>query len=195
MLSYIFNWTLLWWIMLIIYLPACIGLIIVVLLQKGKGGGFAGAFGAGGGSEAVFGPRTSRSLPQKLTYTMAGTFLFLALVMSVLAGKVGKGAAPALVADQSEMGGAPSEQMNQLFEDEAPAGAPGSDITPVEVVEGETPAPLPVEPPLETAPELLAAPEPEEESPAAAPLVIEEGAPAPESETDAAVDGQPVAVQ
>ena len=55
MLSAIFSWSSLWWIMLIIYIPACLGLIAMVLLQKGKGSGFAGAFGVGPGSETVFG--------------------------------------------------------------------------------------------------------------------------------------------
>ena len=63
MLSAIFSLATLWWLILILYVPACVGLIVIVLLQKGKGVGFAGAFGVGGGSEAIFGPRSSKSLP------------------------------------------------------------------------------------------------------------------------------------
>jgi len=43
MFDSVHNW--LWWICVILYVPACLGLIAVVLLQKGKGVGFAGAFG------------------------------------------------------------------------------------------------------------------------------------------------------
>lgn len=87
----------LWWGLMILYVPACIGLIVIVLLQKGKGTSFAGAFGVGAGSETVFGPRGSQTLPVRLTYAAAATFMTIALVMSIISGKVGKGAVPELV--------------------------------------------------------------------------------------------------
>ena len=98
MLSAIFSIQTLWYLLLLLYVPACVLLIGIVLLQKGKGMGFAGAFG-GGGTEAVFGPRAVRSLPQKITYTMAGLFMFLAMIMSMISGRVGRGDAPALVSE------------------------------------------------------------------------------------------------
>ncbi len=94
MLEAIFSLTTLWWVILLLYIPACIGLIVIVLLQKGKGVGFAGAFGVGGGSDTIFGPRSSKSLPQKITYSAAATFMVLALLMSTLSGRVGRSAAP-----------------------------------------------------------------------------------------------------
>jgi preprotein translocase subunit SecG len=101
MLSALFRWETLWWLMLILYVPACAGLIIIVLLQKGKGVGFAGAFGVGPGADAVFGPRASRSLPQKLTYIMAATFMTIAFIMSLLSGRLGKGVAPEKVSEDA----------------------------------------------------------------------------------------------
>ena len=50
----IFRWETAYWLMLFLYVPCCVGLIVVVLLQKGKGVGFAGAFGLGGASDTVF---------------------------------------------------------------------------------------------------------------------------------------------
>lgn len=97
MLERIFSIDTLWILLLILYVPACIGLIVIVLLQRGKGTGFGGAFGVGGGSEAVFGPRASRSLPVRLTYIAAGTFMTIALVMSLISHRVGKGRAPELI--------------------------------------------------------------------------------------------------
>lgn len=97
MLEAIFSWNTLWVIMWAMYLPACIGLIVIVLLQKGKSSGFAGAFGAGGGSETVFGPRARKSLPVKLTYAMATLFMVLSMSMSLVAGRVHRGVAPELV--------------------------------------------------------------------------------------------------
>lgn len=86
-----------WWILVCLYVPACIGLIVIVLLQKGKGTGFAGAFGMGAGSDTVFGPRSRQSLPVRLTYVAATLFMVIALLMSIIAGRVGKGTAPELV--------------------------------------------------------------------------------------------------
>jgi len=90
----IFSWDALWILLMILYIPSCIGLIIIVLLQKGKGTGFAGAFGVGAGSETVFGPRASKSLPQKLTYVMAGLFMLVALFAAMISDRVGQGMAP-----------------------------------------------------------------------------------------------------
>ena len=90
----IFSWDALWILLMILYIPSCIGLIIIVLLQKGKGTGFAGAFGVGAGSETVFGPRASKSLPQKLTYVMAGLFMLVALFAAMISDRVGQGTAP-----------------------------------------------------------------------------------------------------
>ena len=87
MLSAIFSLDTLWYVLLFLYIPACLLLIGVVLLQKGKGMGFAGAFGTGGGTEAVFGPRAVRSLPQKITYTMAG--LFMPIVLTLVLRRLG----------------------------------------------------------------------------------------------------------
>lgn len=101
MLESIFSWDTLWWILMIIYIPACLSLIVIVLLQKGKGTGFAGSFGAGAGpgSETVFGPRTGQTLPVKLTYIGATVFISISVVFSMVASKVGKGTAPELLED------------------------------------------------------------------------------------------------
>jgi protein translocase SecG subunit len=104
-----------------------------VLLQKGKGVGFAGAFGAGGGSDAVFGPRSSKSLPQRITYSMAGIFMLLALLMSMLSGNVGTSSAPALV-DETGMSATdgiagPATGLGALFSDEDTAATPAPEAT------------------------------------------------------------------
>ena len=96
MMENILSWDTLWYVLLILYVPACFGLIVIVLLQKGKGTGFAGAFGAGAGpgSEAVFGPKAGQTLPVKLTYLAASLFMVIAVVMSIIAGRVGRDDAP-----------------------------------------------------------------------------------------------------
>jgi len=101
MLETIFSWTTLWWILMPIYVFACLGLILIVLMQKGKGSGFAGAFGVGPGSETVFGPRARKSLPVKLTYIAATLFMVLSLCLSLIVGRESRGAAPDVVAEDS----------------------------------------------------------------------------------------------
>ena len=193
MLDYIFS------LMLALYIPACLGLITVVLLQKGKGVGFAGAFGAGGGSDAVFGPRTSRSLPQRITYTMAGLFMVLALLLSLLSGRVGRGDAPELLDAAAVIES--NEQIDNLFEGEAAAADGAVTTTPVSVtptIEGNVmtiPAPDSASPsgtvelaPAEAAPVEEAAPAaeaPAEEAPAAEAAPVE-AAPAAEAPADPA---------
>jgi len=96
----LFSWETLWYVLLFFYILSCIGLIVIVLLQKGKGSGFAGAFGLGGGSETVFGPRMSKSLPQRLTYIMAAVFMVIAFLMSMISGRLGKGVAPEKMSEE-----------------------------------------------------------------------------------------------
>jgi protein translocase SecG subunit len=151
MLDAIFSWKMVYGLLLSIYVPACLGLIVIVLLQKGKGVGFAGAFGAGpGGADAVFGPRSSKSLPQKITYTMAGIFMTLSLLMSMLSGNLGSSVAPSLVVDSGEVpqnnssGGVSS--IDDLF-NAAPAEAPAAEAPAAPAVEApaaEAPAAVPV---------------------------------------------------
>jgi len=100
-LESIFSWSTAYWLLLVLYILCCVVLIGVVLLQKGKGSGFAGAFGVGGGSDAVFGPRASKSLPARLTTIMASIFLFLAFSLSLIEGKQNRGVAPEKMSEQA----------------------------------------------------------------------------------------------
>lgn len=114
MLSKLFSLSTLDLLLTIIFVPACIGLIVIVLLQKGKGTGFAGAFGIGSGSETVFGPRATQSVPIRLTYLFATLFMVIALTKSVIAGSVGKGDAPDLVEVEGSAISAGSSALDDL---------------------------------------------------------------------------------
>ncbi|HPU98592.1 MAG TPA: hypothetical protein PLO53_11645, partial [Candidatus Hydrogenedentes bacterium] len=72
-----------------------------------------GAFGVGAGSDTIFGPWSSKSLPQKITYVSAGLFMGLALLMSMISGRVGRAAAPELVTEEAPA----ASELNTLFED------------------------------------------------------------------------------
>ena len=165
---------------------------MIVLLQKGKGTGFAGAFGIGPGSETVFGPQSAQGMPVKITYVMAAMFMTIALLMSIISGRVGAGVAPDLV-DETAMNDTPSSTSTGLEEyglgtgitgqvdtstlpsPDAPAPAPAVDGAPVVV---ET-APADVAPATPEAAPAEAAPATPEAAPAeAAPATPEAAAPA-----------------
>ncbi len=112
----ILSWTTLWYVLLALYIPACLGLTVIVLLQKGKGTGFAGSFGmgAGPGSETVFGPRAGQTLPVKMTYVAAVIFVLISLGMSLIAGRVGKGSAPELVDGPTISSSGAASQLDDL---------------------------------------------------------------------------------
>jgi preprotein translocase subunit SecG len=60
--------------LIVIHVLVCLGLILSILMQKGKGGGLAGsAFGGGGGS-AVFGGAGAASFMTKVTSYIAVVF-------------------------------------------------------------------------------------------------------------------------
>ena len=54
-----------------LHIIICLSLVVVVLLQSGKGGGLAGAFGGGGGMGAVFGGQAAATFLTKSTRYLA----------------------------------------------------------------------------------------------------------------------------
>ena len=84
-------------ILIIIYVIVCIALIVIVLLQSGKGDGLAGVFGAGGGSQTLFGSRTGDVLT-KSTTALAVLFMLLSLVLAFLSGHRGR-----TISEEAEM--------------------------------------------------------------------------------------------
>lgn len=75
-----------------IHIVFCIFLIIVILLQAGKGGGMGAAFG-GGTSQTVFGPRGAGSFIGKVTGTVACLFMITSLVLAYLSSSGSTGVA------------------------------------------------------------------------------------------------------
>jgi preprotein translocase subunit SecG len=69
-----------------LYVMVCFGLILVVLLQQGKGGDIASAFG-GGSSQAAFGARSGATVLSRATAIAAGIFMLTALVLGLMGDK------------------------------------------------------------------------------------------------------------
>lgn len=73
----------LYYLVVALYVIVCGLLIITILLQQGKGGDIANAFGGGGGSQAVFGARSGATLLTRATSVLAALFVIGALVLTV----------------------------------------------------------------------------------------------------------------
>ena len=73
----------LYYLVVALYVIVCGLLIITILLQQGKGGDIANAFGGGGGSRAVFGARSGATLLTRATSVLAALFVIGALVLTV----------------------------------------------------------------------------------------------------------------
>ncbi len=75
-------------LLVILYVLVCIFLVLVVLLQQGKGADLAGAFG-GGGSQTSFGPRSASNIMHRMTTVSFVLFVVLSLALAILSGKQG----------------------------------------------------------------------------------------------------------
>jgi preprotein translocase subunit SecG len=71
-----------YYLVVALYVIVCGLLIITILLQQGKGGDIANAFG-GGSSQAVFGARSGATLLTRATSVLAALFVLGALVLTV----------------------------------------------------------------------------------------------------------------
>jgi preprotein translocase subunit SecG len=70
-------------LLVIIHVLISIFLILVVLVQQGKGADLAGAFG-GGGSQTAFGARGATTLLHKLTTGFFIAFVITSMALAVL---------------------------------------------------------------------------------------------------------------
>ena len=125
-------------LLVILYVLVCIFLILVVLLQQGKGADLAGAFG-GGGSQASFGPRSGTNIMHRLTTVSFVLFVVLSLTLAILSGKrhasvMEQVSTAPPVAEQAGGEAAPAEQ--------APAGAELTGPAEGEVVPAPEQAPV-----------------------------------------------------
>ena len=68
-------------LVVVIHILACLSLVLVILLQSGKGGGVSAAFGGGAG--AALGTRSASTALSKFTAFTAGTFLVTSMVLAI----------------------------------------------------------------------------------------------------------------
>ena len=68
--------------LLTLYLINCFLLVIIILMQKGKGG--LGLGGLGGGAQMIFGGGGGQDLFQKITWVLGSIFMVGAMVLSLM---------------------------------------------------------------------------------------------------------------
>jgi preprotein translocase subunit SecG len=72
----------------IMHLVVALGLILIVLLQSGKGADIGAAFG-GGSSQTVFGGRGAATFLSKMTTAFAILFMVTSIVLTILSAQRG----------------------------------------------------------------------------------------------------------
>ncbi len=100
----------------IVHIIVCIGLILVVLLQTGKGAEIGAVFG-GGSSSTIFGSSGAGNFLTKLTTAMAIVFMMTSLTLGYFAGQ------------------RPSAT---IFDSRSPASQPGAPVVPAKEETGLT---------------------------------------------------------
>ena len=72
-------------ILLAFHVLICLLLVTVVLMQAGKGGGLAGAFGGpGGAGQSLFGSRGAGNFLTRATVTLGGLFFVTSIALALL---------------------------------------------------------------------------------------------------------------
>ena len=112
----------------VVHILSCFFLILVVLLQAGKGAGIGSAFGGAG--SAVFGGRGAGGFISKVTWVMAGVFMFTSVSLAWRSTQRGSAAL------QRESKPVSPEKLllsDEVIEDDAPdVGIGAEDATPLD---------------------------------------------------------------
>ena len=105
-------------IIITIHVLVCIFLILIVLLQTGKGAEIGAAFG--GSSQTLFGPRGAGTLLSKLTVIAAVVFMVTSISLSYIRGTHGR----SKIIDRETT---PVEEELPVPESESPLTEPGAE--------------------------------------------------------------------
>jgi preprotein translocase subunit SecG len=84
-------------VLIIIHIVVCLALIMIVLLQTGKGASMGAAFG--GSSQTIFGSSGATTFLTKLTTIVAVVFMLTSLFLAFIHGP---GSSPSVVGKSSE---------------------------------------------------------------------------------------------
>ncbi len=71
----------------VVHVLICIALVLIVLLQAGRGGGLSGAFGGGATAQTLFGGRGAATFLTKTTQWLAAGFMVMSILLAVLSSR------------------------------------------------------------------------------------------------------------
>jgi preprotein translocase subunit SecG len=71
-------------LIVIVHITVCVALILIVLLQVGKGGSLSAAFGGAGSSQTLFGSRGPATFLSRLTAIAAAVFMLTSLGLAYI---------------------------------------------------------------------------------------------------------------
>ena len=122
--------------LIILHVLVCIALIIIVLLQAGKGAEIGASFGSGS-SQTVFGATGGKNFMSRLTTGAAVIFMLTSLILAYFYGQpCSSSVMPATVPTQAPLSTAPAPMAPAPAEQAAPA--PAAENAPAQVpAEGE----------------------------------------------------------
>jgi preprotein translocase subunit SecG len=130
----------------ILFIVVSVFLILLVLIQKGRGGGLASAFGGGAGGHTAFGSKTGDVLTWA-TSIVFGVFLLLAVAANLVFSKVNIINNPGAAATTAAPAGRPSGQTGGPTVPGAPdSSVPQAPLTADPGVANPPPAPPPGSP-------------------------------------------------
>jgi preprotein translocase subunit SecG len=110
---------LLYYAVAVLHIIVCVILVLVVLLQSGKGADLAGAFG-GGATQTAFGSRGPASFLSKMTTVAAIIFMFTCIGLSMFSNK--KTEAKSVMEGTKQQ--QPAKPAEKKVEETAPGSAP-----------------------------------------------------------------------
>ena len=116
---------------MVAWIAICVILALIILIQKGKGGGLSGAFGGAGSGAGLLGTKTGDFLTW-VTISLVGLFFLLAIVLGIFLSS--DNAPPTPTTIETPIGDLPAPPPG-----EATPGIPVGTETPAPPETGETP--------------------------------------------------------
>jgi preprotein translocase subunit SecG len=121
----------------IIHIFVCLFLMLVVLLQQGKGGGMGAAFG-GGATQQVFGGRGAGNILTRATAVCAGVFMLTSVTLAYVSSSGDRELKARIVEEQRKGKG---NEGTRLKTAKPKSSAAPADTGPGTGTEGSTPRP------------------------------------------------------
>ena len=123
-----------------VHVFVCLFLVVVVLMQQGKGGGLQAAFG-GSGSDAAFGARSSATVLTRATTVLGALFMVGSMTLAIM----GQRGESSLLSGVDGPGFQPQAPVSAPADAGAPAALAEDDVAEPDA-DAEEPADAPEEP-------------------------------------------------